>query len=64
MDITGSVFAPAANISLSGDFSNQAMRSQWVGNTVDIRGTLNAIIQYDTSASYEFPSPPVIELTK
>jgi len=44
MDITGSVFAPASNISLSGDFGNQAMNSQWVGKTVYMSGTLNAII--------------------
>ncbi len=64
LDITGSVFAPDSNILLLGDFGNQAINSQWVGKTVDLSGSINAIIQYDSSRNFEFSSPPEIELTK
>jgi hypothetical protein len=64
LDITGSVFAPSSDIVLIGDFSNVAMRSQWIGRTVDMSGSLTAVIQFNETDNYQFPDPAKIELTK
>jgi len=63
LNIVGSVFAPASNIVLAGNFGTQALISQWVGNTVDMSGGFKATIQYDPDVSYQF-HPPALELAK
>ena len=62
--MTGSVFAPASLIYLTGDFGEEAMTSQWIGNTVKMSGSLTANIHYDESKLYEFTYPPVLEMSR
>ncbi len=64
MNIVGSVFAPASNIVLQGDFGLTAMQSQWIGATVNMTGNLTATFQYNVDATYHFTSPVDIELSK
>jgi hypothetical protein len=64
LDITGSVFAPASVINLSGNFGSTAVQSQWMGKVVDMSGNLTATFQYVGATSYEFPAPPIIELSR
>ncbi len=64
LNISGSVYAPASTINLTGDFGNSAILSQWVGAKIDMSGNLKATIQFDAGLNYEFPAPPVIELSK
>ncbi len=64
LHIEGSIFAPNSDIVLLGDFGGNAIRSQWVGRTVDMSGSVNATFQYDDARVYKYPNPPQVELNK
>ncbi|MBI4732265.1 MAG: hypothetical protein HY781_09115 [Chloroflexi bacterium] len=64
LDISGTIFAPAADIVLLGSYEGVAMFSQWIGYTVDMSGADDMFIHYDQGLSWEYPDPAKIELTK
>jgi len=63
-DLVGSIFAPFATIKITGSFGGVASESQWIGNTIDMTGNPQIIIQYDDTKVYQYPAPPEIELVR
>jgi putative adhesin len=62
--LTGSILAPAADISLSGTGDSIAVNSQVIGLTVQFSGNATADISYNDSQNYDATVPPSIELVK
>ncbi|MEW6092637.1 MAG: pilus assembly protein TadG-related protein [Chloroflexota bacterium] len=64
LDISGTIFAPSSDIILLGSYSGVAMRSQWIGQTVDLSGAEELFIQFDETQTWQYPDPAKVELTK
>lgn len=64
MKISGSIFAPGADIKLAGNFTGSTFDCQFIGNTVQMTGSLTGTFLYTEEKNYAYPSPAVIELTK
>lgn len=57
---TGSILAPAADISIDGT-GDAGLHGQIIGYTVDLSGTSNVKIVYDNNENWDAPVPPQVE---
>jgi hypothetical protein len=60
---TGTFLAPDAQLELLGDFGTNT-HGQFAAGTIYLSGNSSGTITYNAGENWEFPSPPVIELTK
>ncbi|MEA2007723.1 MAG: pilus assembly protein TadG-related protein [Chloroflexota bacterium] len=58
--LTGTNFAPAADINLLGTAEDAAIDCQFIGYTVEFGGNIESAIHYNADDNYE--APPVIEM--
>jgi hypothetical protein len=64
LELTGTIFAPSANITLLGDFGSTSKESQWVSDTITLGGSLNGTIQFPVVPFQPPADPPAVSLTK
>jgi len=60
--ISGTVLAPSSDIIWEGDFGSNAMHSQWIGSTLDLRGNTNGVVEFNSAENIQYQ--PEIELYK
>lgn len=60
--IVGSIFAPSSEITVLGGGGQNGLQCQFVGDTVDLTGASDTIIDYRTTLTYQPPIPPAVEL--
>jgi len=63
-DITGTVLAPASNITINGTEDGFSLHTAIIGYTVDLVGSAISSIVYDDSLNYYFVENPQLQLTK
>jgi len=61
---TGTILAPAADVTIDGTGSTTGFHSQVIGYTVDISGTSNMNIYYSDDDNINLPVPPQVELVQ
>ncbi|MCF6277178.1 MAG: pilus assembly protein TadG-related protein [Anaerolineales bacterium] len=61
---TGTVFAPSANVHITGRGNLDAYHSQFIGCTIEATGNSELYIQYDDIQNYDVIIPPKIELAQ
>ena len=62
--ITGSMIAPAATVTINGNSGTTGFHTQIIGYTININGNSNTIINFDAEEQYQTSQPPTIELTQ
>jgi len=60
----GTFLAPSSDIQVNGSGDNTGIDGQIIGYTVDLTGTSNTKINFDSTKNYEATTPPFLELTK
>ena len=62
VNVTGTILAPSAPITLNGNGSAYALNSQIIGSTFQLNGNLN--VTFNSSQNYSTPSTAYVELVK
>ncbi len=62
--IIGTIFAPSANVHITGRGSLSAYHSQFIGCTIEATGNEDLYVQYDDAENYDVIVPPEIELAQ
>lgn len=61
---TGTILAPAADITINGTGSANGFHSQVIGYNVNISGTSDMYIYYEDDSNFDLPIPPQVELVQ
>ena len=61
---TGTILAPAADVTINGTGSANGFHSQVIGYTVNISGTSDMSIYYNNDENFDLPIPPQVELVQ
>jgi len=62
--VTGTILAPASDVTINGGSNGFVLRSQVIGYTVALSGSGTTTISYSDDQNYDAPIPPKVELTQ
>jgi Flp pilus assembly protein TadG len=62
--LVGTILAPASDVQINGTSDNDSYHSQVIGYTIDLIGTADLSVNFDSEENHKVYVPPIIEVAK